>query len=130
MPPRSPAAHRMRPAQGSATSPAAAYPEPMTSASAHELPADDPKAFAEAVDRAAAGERVRLVARDGRRVADVVPPAPDSDIERSKQAAARFFAATGGTPSLEHYRQVYAAAGVQWPGDDAARQLFPVADAS
>ncbi|HEX8630386.1 MAG TPA: hypothetical protein VF755_19675 [Catenuloplanes sp.] len=103
--------------------------------SAHELPADDPGALSEAVNRAAAGEVVRLVAADGRRVADVTPPkvsadASETDVQRADRVTRAFFAATGATPTLEHYKSVYAKAGAEWPGDDVARNLFPVAEAS
>jgi antitoxin (DNA-binding transcriptional repressor) of toxin-antitoxin stability system len=117
------------PDQPSARPAPGAYPESMTSAHAHELPADDPGAVAEAVHRAAAGERVRLVADDGRPVADVVP-ATETDIERGDRVMRKVMATTGAVPTLEHYRRVYASAGAQWPGDDVARSWFPVADAS
>jgi antitoxin (DNA-binding transcriptional repressor) of toxin-antitoxin stability system len=124
--------HGQRPHAGqtSAAATAAAYPEPMTHA--HELSADDPDALSQAVTRAAAGEHVRLVAADGRRVADVVPPAPaETDAEKADRVTRAFFAATGGAvPTLDHYRRVYVSAGKPWPGDDVARTLFPFADAS
>ena len=122
---------RFRAGQTSASATAAAYSERKTSA--HELPADDPNALSQAVNRAAAGEHVRLVAADGRRVADVVPPsagAAETDTERADRVTRSFFATTGAVPTLDHYRQVYASAGKPWPGDDVARTLFPVADAS
>jgi hypothetical protein len=101
---------------------------------AHELPADDPESFQQAVRRAAGGEHIRLVAADGRRIADVVPPTEvgdERDHERADQATRAFLAATGGpAPTLEHYRRVYASAGADWPGDDVARTWFPVSDAS
>ncbi|MCA1706047.1 MAG: hypothetical protein LC808_23425 [Actinobacteria bacterium] len=33
-----------------------------------------------------------------------------------------------GAPTLEHYRRVYRSIGVDWPGDDEIRRLYPVAD--
>lgn len=127
-----PAGRRTRAGQTSAAATAAAYPEPMTHA--HELPADNPDALSQAVTRAAAGEHVRLVAADGRRIADVIPPAESADQrdhERADQATRAFLAATGGpAPTLEHYRRVYTSAGAEWPGDDVARTWFPVADVS
>lgn len=128
-----PARIRRMPAQPDDAGPAGAYPKPMTSA--HELPADDPGALSEAVNRAAAGEVVRLVTADGRRVADVTPPkmtvdASETDGERADRVTRAFFDATGVTPTLAHYKSVYAKAGAEWPGDDVARTLFPVAEAS
>lgn len=32
-----------------------------------------------------------------------------------------------GAPTLAHYRQVYAACGAAWPGDDEISRLLPVA---
>jgi antitoxin (DNA-binding transcriptional repressor) of toxin-antitoxin stability system len=108
-----------------------------------ELSADDPDALVEAVRRAAAGERVHLVDADGRRVADVVPPAADTpaparglfrrpaetDIEYGDRVFRAFLAATGGAaPRLEHYRRVYATLGLPWPGDDDVRSLYQVDD--
>lgn len=82
----------------------------------------------DAVAEAAAGETVYLT-RGGRRVAAVVPPAAVEAAEERQAAAeavlARVVARTGA-PSLEHYRRVYASAGVAWPGDDEVRRLYPV----
>jgi hypothetical protein len=33
-----------------------------------------------------------------------------------------------GAPLLDDYRRTYAAAGLDWPGDDAVRARHPVAD--
>lgn len=116
------------PVRGGRAHPRAAYPDGMTTP-AHELPSDDPGALSQAVRRAAAGEVVRLVASDGRRVADVVPPA-QTGVERADRVTHAFMTATGAVPTLEHYRTVYARAGADWPGDDVVRGLYPVADAS
>jgi hypothetical protein len=35
-----------------------------------------------------------------------------------------------GAPTLEHYRRVYAACGVDWPGDDEIGRRLPVAVSS
>lgn len=38
-----------------------------------------------------------------------------------------------GAPTLEHYRRVYATLardGIQWPGDEEIRRLYPVADSA
>ncbi len=101
-----------------------AYPKAMTSAHAHELPADDPAAMSEAVSLAAAGERVRLVAADGRPVADVVPPA-QADDERAAHTTAAFLTATGGTATAEGIRRVYASLDRPYPGDDVSAERHP-----
>lgn len=49
------------------------------------------------------------------------PPA-DAGVEIAREMAEEF-----GAPELEHYRQVYAACGAPWPGDDEVRHRFPVA---
>jgi hypothetical protein len=36
--------------------------------------------------------------------------------------------ARSGKPTLAHYRAVYESIGVDWPGDDEIRRLYPVAD--
>lgn len=102
----------------------------MTSAHAHELPADDPGAVAEAVTRAAAGESVRLVAADGRRVADVVPPAQETDDERADRITRTLMDAGQGRPGVEHYRNVYERIGLPYPGDDEIARRYPVRAAS
>jgi hypothetical protein len=109
-------------------------------APAAKLPAGDPQARMEAVRRAAAGERIHLLDGDGRRVADVVPPADsttvpvrrsvrrpgESDDELADRVTREFFAAVGGTlPRLEDYQRVYASLGVPWPGDDVACTPVP-----
>ena len=49
----------------------------------------------------------------------------------SDDAAARTVMASlvarHGAPSLSHYRRTYAAAGLEWPGDEAIRARHPVA---
>ena len=103
---------------------------------------DDVGGVADAIERAAHGATVHLV-RDGRRVADIVPSATavndvdlaarearmadrdPRDVEAGLEHAARF-----GAPSLQHYRDVYAAVGRSWPGEAFAWRYYPVADAS
>ena len=123
-----------------------------------EVSPDDPHRVAAAIERASRGDTVHLV-RNGHRVADIVPstsgPATGSDwgsewgsdceagpqemaeraarvrtreprdIQAGLDQAARF-----GAPTLQHYRDVYAAAGASWPGEDFVRRYYPVADAS
>jgi len=58
-----------------------------------------------------------------------LPPlaAPDaSDTERNRAIVARMVA-RHGAPSLEDYRRVYAACGLDWPGDEEVRRRHPVA---
>jgi antitoxin (DNA-binding transcriptional repressor) of toxin-antitoxin stability system len=100
---------------------------------AHEAPADDPQAVADAIVRAAGGEVVHLV-RDGQPVADVVPAGSYRRISEeawsaAKQQATRM-AARFGAPTLKHYRRVYEALRQPWPGDEEIRARYPVADAS
>ena len=108
----------------------------MTGAS--EASADDPRAVTEAISRAAEGEVVHLV-RDGRPVADVVPAVSSTQRgsdrgsdrdwmtarETSQRMAARF-----GAPTMDHYRRVYQALQVPWPGDAEIRRRYPVAGSS
>lgn len=47
------------------------------------------------------------------------------DIQAGRDQAARF-----GAPTLQHYRDVYTAAGASWPGEAFVRRHYPVADAS
>lgn len=64
-----------------------------------------------------------------RHVDDGLPPLapPDaSDEERGRAIVARMVA-RHGAPSLEHYRRVYVASGIDWPGDDEIRRRHPVA---
>lgn len=35
-----------------------------------------------------------------------------------------------GPPSLDHYRRVYAACDLDWPGDEEIRRLYPAAHAA
>ena len=101
----------------------------MTGAS--EASADDPRAVAEAISRAADGEVIHLV-RDGRPVADVVPavsstdPGSDRDWIAARQTSQRM-ADRFGAPTLEHYRRVYQSLQVPWPGDAEIRRRYPVA---
>lgn len=108
----------------------------MTGAS--EASADDPRAVAEAISRAADGEVVHLV-RDGRPVADVVPAvdnavnSTDRGFDRdwmSARKTSQRMAARFGAPTLEHYRRVYQSLQVPWPGDAEIRRRYPVAGAS
>jgi hypothetical protein len=46
----------------------------------------------------------------------------DAGVEIAWEMAGEF-----GAPTLEHYRRVYAACGVPWPGDDVVRSNLPVA---
>lgn len=126
MPP--PLTWRSRTGQTSAAATADAYPEPMTHA--HELPADDPDAVRQAVTRAAAGERVRLVAADGRRIADVTPPADETLDERNTRVTRTLMDAGQGVPGFEHYRDVYRRMGLPYPGDDTIAARYPVRPAS
>jgi antitoxin (DNA-binding transcriptional repressor) of toxin-antitoxin stability system len=99
---------------------------------AFEASPDDPQQVAEAIARAAEGVVVHLV-RDGRAVADIVPPTKQPDqaprdprhIQISRMMAERF-----GAPTLADYRRAYDSSGTPWPGDDYIRRNHPVADAS
>lgn len=53
-------------------------------------------------------------------------PPDASDDERGRAIEARMLA-RHGAPSLDEYRQVYAACGLDWPGDDEIRRSHPVA---
>jgi len=53
-------------------------------------------------------------------------PPEASAAERNDAIVARFVA-RHGAPSLEDYRRVYAAQGLEWPGDDEVRRRHPVA---
>lgn len=55
--------------------------------------------------------------------AQSTPRLADAGVEIEREMAAQF----GGAPTLAHYRQVYAACGVPWPGDDEIRRQLPVA---
>ena len=59
---------------------------------------------------------------------DLPPLAPPdaSDQERNRSIVARMVA-RHGAPSLDDYRHVYAACGLDWPGDDEVRRRHPVA---
>lgn len=49
----------------------------------------------------------------------------DAGVEIAWEMADEF-----GAPTLAHYRRVYAACGVPWPGEDEVRRHLPVAVAS
>jgi hypothetical protein len=53
-------------------------------------------------------------------------PPEASDTERNQAIVARMVA-RHGAPSLDDYRKVYAACGLEWPGDDEIRHRHPVA---
>lgn len=58
-----------------------------------------------------------------------LPPlaGPDaSEDERSRAVMARFVT-RHGAPTLAHYRSVYQACGLDWPGDEEIRRRHPVA---
>lgn len=98
---------------------------------AFEVSPDDPQGLAEAIRRAAQGAVVHLV-RDGQAVADIVPAAAQANkiacngraLAIERRQAERF-----GAPTLADYRKVYETSGWPWPGDDAIRRDYLVADA-
>lgn len=94
---------------------------------AFEVSPDDPQGLAEAIERAAQGD----VVRDGQAVADIVPTAARSRADRNERALAieRRQADRFGAPTLADYRKVYQSSGWPWPGDDAIRRDYLVADA-
>ena len=96
---------------------------------AFEVSPDDPQGLAEAIERAAQGD----VVRDGQAVADIVPAntAQTSKTDRNERALAieRRQAERFGAPTLADYRKVYQSSGWPWPGDDAIRRDYLVADA-
>ncbi|MGH3822621.1 MAG: hypothetical protein ACRDRA_07240 [Pseudonocardiaceae bacterium] len=98
---------------------------------AFEVSPDDPRGLAEAIERAAQGAVVHLV-RDGQAVADIVPatPAQTSRADRNEQALAieRRQAERFSAPTLANYRKIYQTSGWPWPGDDAIRRDYLVAD--
>ncbi|HZA18111.1 MAG TPA: hypothetical protein VE645_14715 [Pseudonocardiaceae bacterium] len=100
---------------------------------AFEVSPDDPQGLAEAIHRAAQGAVVHLV-RDGRAVADIVPAvsaqATRADSNDKALAIERRQAERFGAPTLADYRKVYETSGWPWPGDDAIRRDYLVADAS
>ncbi len=75
---------------------------------------------------------VHLV-RDGQAVADIVPAASSraNKAGRNERALAieRRQAERFGAPTLADYRKVYETSGWPWPGDDAIRRDYLVADA-
>jgi len=97
---------------------------------AFEVSPDDPQGLAAAVERAAGGAVVHIV-RDGQTVADIVP-ADRNHASRNDRALAieRRWAARFGAPTLADYRRIYAISGWDWPGDDAIRRDYLVADVS
>lgn len=64
------------------------------------------------------------------RIAALDPSDPET-MTRSEQALAGIIGRHGQLPTLEHYRRVYADLtrrfGIEWPGDDQVRAMFPVA---
>jgi antitoxin (DNA-binding transcriptional repressor) of toxin-antitoxin stability system len=98
---------------------------------AFEVSPDDPQGLAEAIQRAAQGAVVHLV-RDGQAVADIVPAAAQANkADRNDKALAveRRQAERFGAPTLADYRKIYATSGWPWPGDEAIRRDYLVADA-
>jgi antitoxin (DNA-binding transcriptional repressor) of toxin-antitoxin stability system len=99
---------------------------------AFEVSPDDPQKVAEAIRQAADGTTVHLV-RDGRPIADIVPPGPietDADRDALGHAIEQRMAARFGAPSLLDYRRIYDSQGWDWPGEEALRRTHTVADAS
>jgi antitoxin (DNA-binding transcriptional repressor) of toxin-antitoxin stability system len=99
---------------------------------AFEVSPDDPQGLAEAIQRAARGVVVHLM-RDGQAVADIVPAASaqaneagcnERALSIERRQAERF-----GAPTLADYRKVYQTSGWPWPGDDAIRRDYLIADA-
>jgi hypothetical protein len=71
--------------------------------------------------------------RDGQAVADIVPAASAQANEAGcneraltieRRQAERF-----GAPTLADYRKIYETSGWPWPGDDAIRRDYLIADA-
>lgn len=64
------------------------------------------------------------------RIAALDPADPDLKA-RSNAALARIIGRHGALPTIEHYRRVYddlaRRHGVQWPGDERVRAMYPVA---
>ena len=100
---------------------------------AFEVSPDDPHGVAEAIRRAAEGATVHVV-RDGRPVADIVPATPSAEPETAAQRRERGLvierrqAARFGAPSVADFHRLYSAQGWEWPGDDAIRAKYVVAD--
>jgi hypothetical protein len=63
--------------------------------------------------------------RTGEGLPPLAPP-DASDTERNRAIVARMVA-RHGAPSLDDYRRVYAACGLDWPGDDEVSRRHPVA---
>jgi antitoxin (DNA-binding transcriptional repressor) of toxin-antitoxin stability system len=109
---------------------AACYDAPVTAA--FEVSPDDPQGLADAIQRAAQGAVVHLV-RDGQAVADIVPAASaqasKAGCNERALAIERRYAERFGAPTLADYRRVYETSGWPWPGDDAIRRDYLVADA-
>ena len=55
-----------------------------------------------------------------------VPLPPEQKAKADRILAGRV--TKNGAPTLEHYRRVYTACHLDWPGDEAIRRLYPVAD--
>jgi hypothetical protein len=62
-------------------------------------------------------------------VDDDLPPLapPDASTEERDKAIIARMVARHGAPSLDDYRRVYAASGLDWPGDEEIRRRHPVA---
>lgn len=73
-----------------------------------------------------------MTEQDYRAAAAGLPPlAPPGASERERhEAIVARMVARFGAPTMEHYRRVYAAQGLPWPGDDEIRRRHPVADAA
>ena len=78
------------------------------------------------------GPRVLLPARlDSSHMSDFepepgVPLPPEQKAKADRILAERV--TKNGAPTLEHYRRVYAACDLGWPGDEEIRRLYPVAE--
>jgi hypothetical protein len=66
--------------------------------------------------------RIITLVEAGRAPGRQVSMPADAGVEIAWEMAEEF-----GAPTLEHYRRVYAACGVPWPGDDEVCRLLPVA---
>jgi len=73
--------------------------------------------------------RVRVTQQEHRTGAGGLPPLapPEASAAERNDAIVARFVARHGAPSLEDYRRVYAAQGLEWPGDDEVRRRHPVA---
>jgi hypothetical protein len=55
-----------------------------------------------------------------------VPLSPEQKA-RADRVLAEILADLGGKPALSDYRRVYATLGIEWPGEQRIRDLYPVA---